>query len=183
MEASRGANNPKPIKSKSRFYFSYCQSYTASLCVPAFSLCLPASLLRSLCLRPICLPSLSHTALNASAQLFARKPGTQQDRALQTVLSCLLLTGSACQWNPDCQGLGWLFLSGAMLAPTWPPACPVCPWGLGLGGPWALSTLLPLPGQASGTQREPLLPAHQPSPSTSTCHHASWADKSAYCCD
>lgn len=109
--------------------------------------------------------------------------GPSTDRALQTVLSCLLLTGAACWWNPDCQGLGWLFLSGAMLAPAWPPACPVCPWGLGLRGPWALSPLLPLPGQDSGTQREPLLPVHQPSPSTSTCHHASWADKSAYYCD
>lgn len=31
MEASRGANNPKPIKSKSHFYSSYCQSDTAGL--------------------------------------------------------------------------------------------------------------------------------------------------------
>lgn len=60
-----------------------------------------------------------------------------------------------------------------------PSLASILPWGPGLGGPWAPNTLLPLALRAGGPARAPVCsPAF---PSTSTCDHASWPERSAQC--
>lgn len=98
MEESRGANNPKPIKSKSHFHFSYCQSYTARLCISAsLSFCVPPT-------GCVCLQLLSvfpsHPPLWLSAALPSEVGDPKQITPLQTVSSCLPWAGGPAQPSP-----------------------------------------------------------------------------------
>lgn len=145
---SRGANNPKPIKSR---VISISHIVSArqpdSVSLPSCSVFLRAS--DWLCVS-IYLSSLPLPQPSTAQPSLPLKPGTH-GRELpceQSPVSCpcqeQLVSGIQTPW------LGSFFSSRAMSAPAWPSACPVCPWGLGLGGPWAPSTLPPLPGQESG---------------------------------